>query len=284
MHASKQRSRLKRYRRMIYCTTIAVLIAALTGCTGNVDDRKDGAGDGDGRKKRIELIVSAAASLQDSLNAIEPLYEEHNRSIDLIMNYGSSGALQKQIEQGAPADLFLSAGVRQIESLASADLVRDTVDLLSNQLVAIVPEEAALSIANLQDLPAAGLRTIAIGDPDVVPAGGYAREALISAGMWQELESKLVLAKDVRQVTTYVETGNAELGFVYKTDALSSDRAIVAFEVAPELHAPILYPAGVVTRSKHRQEAERFLAYLRGDAASAVFESQGFRTLAEESN
>ncbi len=278
MHASKQRSQLRRNRLLISCMAIAVLIASLTGCTGNAE------GDDDGSKKRVELIVSAAASLQDSLNAIEPLYEERNPGIDLIMNYGSSGALQKQIEQGAPADLFLSAGAKQIEALTSAGLVRDAVNVLSNQLVAIVSEEASADIEKLQDLPAAGFRAIAIGDPEVVPAGSYAREALIGAGIWEEVESKLVMAKDVRQVTTYVETGNAELGFVYKTDALGSDRAIVAFEVDSALHAPIRYPAGIVARSEHRQEAERFLAYLKGEAASAVFESYGFRTLAEESN
>ncbi len=274
MHASKLRSRLNRHRITIRGAAIAVLIAALTGCTGSVD----------GPQKRVELLVSAAASLQDSLNAIEPLYEEHNPGIDLIMNYGSSGALQKQIEQGAPADLFVSAGVKQFEALSSANLVRDAVNLLDNQLVAIASEEAAASITKLEDLPAAELRVIAIGDPEVVPAGSYAREALLGAGIWEDLESKLVLAKDVRQVTTYVETGNAEIGFVYKTDALGSDRAVVAFEVAPELHAPIRYPAGIVTHTKQSEEAERFLTYLQGEAASAVFETYGFRTLAEHSN
>jgi molybdate transport system substrate-binding protein len=267
-------------RSLIACASGAVLFATLAGCSGPVGEEANEVE----ARQRIELVVSAAASLQDSLNAIEPLYEEQNRTIDLILNYGSSGALQKQIEQGAPADLFLSAGVKQIEALESADLMHDVVNLLSNQLVAIVSEEIAASITNLQDLPAAGMRAIAIGDPEVVPAGTYAREALTAAGLWDSLESKLVFAKDVRQVTTYVETGNAELGFVYNTDAQGSDRAVVAFEVAPELHAPILYPAGIVSSSKHEQEAARLLAYLKGESASAVFESQGFRTLAVESN
>jgi len=249
-----------------------VLAAALAGCAGCADR-------GDNGGERIELLVSAAASLQSSMEEVEASYEELHPGVDLLLNYGSSGALQKQIEQGAPADLFLSAGMKQVEALEEAGLLRDSERLLGNTLVALVSDEAAAHVGSLDDLLGEAVRKIAIGDPDLVPAGLYARETLTNAGLWDAVGPKLVLAKDVRQVTTYVESGNAELGLVYKTDAVAAEKARVAFEIDPGLHSPIVYPAAVTTESRHPEEAERLLDFLKGEEARAIFEEQGFAAL-----
>jgi len=249
----------------------AALLAACAGCANG--------GSGGNGGERIELLLSAAASMQGSMDAIEIAYENLHPNVDLQLNYGSSGALQKQIEQGAPADLFLSAGLKQMEELEEAKLVREREQLLGNTLVALVSHEAAADVAELDDMLGDAVHTIAIGDPELVPAGRYAQEALTKSGLWDAASPKIVLAKDVRQVTTYVESGNAELGFVYKTDAIGTAKAVIAFEIDPALHSPIVYPVAIVANSKQPAEAERLLDYLKSGEARAIFEEQGFAAL-----
>ncbi|MFC5402594.1 molybdate ABC transporter substrate-binding protein [Cohnella soli] len=226
--------------------------------------------------KKTELLVSAAASLKDSLDAIEKQYEKTHPDIDLTFNYGSSGTLQKQIEQGAPADLFFSAGKKQMEALVDQDLIKEQKTLLENDLVMVVPANSKLRFSTVKELTGKDIKKIAIGQPESVPAGQYAKETLEARKVWDPLKDKLVYAKDVRQVLTYVETGNVEAGFVYKTDALISKKAKVALKISPTVHAPIVYPAGVVSESKHLQEAQAFYAYLQTADAGAVFQKYGF--------
>lgn len=234
---------------------------------------------------KTELIVSAAASLQDSLNTLKDKYEKHHPDIKLIFNYASSGTLQKQIEQGAPADIFISAGMKQMKALTDASLVEKDSVLLQNKLVVVVPQEQATSSYNksitLNDLAGPTFLKLAVGEPATVPAGQYSKEALTKAGLWDKLEPKMVFAKDVRQVLNYVETGNADAGLVYLTDAKSSDKTAVAIEVPDELHAPILYPEAIVKATKHSKEAGEFLDFLRTDEAMGVFSKDGFSAPAE---
>lgn len=262
-------------RRWTAALVVVAAVVALTGCAvGNGSETA---------AERTELIVSAAASLTDALQELEATYEETNRGVDLLLNFGSSGALQKQIEQGAPADLFISAGTSQMKALVSQDLVEpDTeVTLLLNELVVIVPAEGGATVNEAADLLADGIGTIAIGEPDTVPAGGYAKEAMEHYGIWEKIEPKLVLGKDVRQVLTYVETGNVDAGWVYRTDAASSDTVRVAFAAGADSHAPIAYPAAVVRASSNLEEARKLLDYLQSDEADRLFESHGFRIPAE---
>ncbi|MGG3279188.1 molybdate ABC transporter substrate-binding protein [Paenibacillus solani] len=231
--------------------------------------------------EKVELIVSAAASMTDALKEIQLAYETKNPNIKLNFNFGASGALQQQIEQGAPADLFLSAATKNMNALVEKQLIDadQQKNVLSNEVVAVVSTDGQVSVTGVDDLSKSDVRNIAIGIPESVPAGGYAKEALTSAKLWDSLQSKMVQAKDVRQVLQYVETGNADIGFVYKTDALTSDKVKVAFAVDPTTYTPVEYPIGIVKATKHSKEAEDFYAYLQTQEALDVFVKYGFSVI-----
>jgi molybdate transport system substrate-binding protein len=226
---------------------------------------------------RTELLVSAAASLTDALLEIQKKYSAV-RPVKLIFNFASSGTLQQQIEQGAPADLFLSAAVKNMEALVNRQLIdpSQTVNLLTNELVVIVPAEGAPALGRLDDLTGGPVKRIAIGIPESVPAGAYAKEALVKAKLWDSLQGKLVQAKDVRQVLTYVVTGNADAGFVYKTDARTSNKVRTAFALDPASYPPVEYPGGIVKATKHPKESKEFYDYLQSAEARGIFVRYGF--------
>lgn len=226
----------------------------------------------------VELTVSAAASMTDALKEIQEDYKTKNPNITLNFNFGASGALQQQIEQGAPADLFLSAAAKNMEALVDKQLIdaNQQKNVLSNELVAVVSADGQVPVASFADLSKSELKNIAIGIPESVPAGSYAKEALTKTNFWDSLQSKIVQGKDVRQVLQYVETGNADVGFVYKTDALTSDKVKVAFAVDPATYTPVEYPIGIVKATKHRKEAEAFYTYLQTQEALDVFVKYGF--------
>lgn len=227
----------------------------------------------------VELTISAAASLTDALHEIETIYETKHSGIKLVFNFGASGALQQQIEQGAPADLFLSASTKNMKALVDKKLIDSTQqhNLLSNELVVVVPSDGKLSIGNEMDLKKDEVKKIAIGIPESVPAGKYAQEALTNANLWDTLQAKIVQAKDVRQVLQFTETGNVDAGFVYKTDALASDKVKVAFAVDPNSYSPINYPVGIVKATKHAKEAEELYDFLQTNEALDVFVKYGFK-------
>ncbi|GJM77473.1 molybdate ABC transporter substrate-binding protein [Paenibacillus macerans] len=210
---------------------------------------------------KVELLVSAAASLTESMDELKTIYEAAHNDVNLTFNYGASGTLQQQIEQGAPADLFLSAGKKQMDALLDKGLIdaKLSANLLTNDLVLIVPENATVQINALEDLGQAG--NIAIGTPESVPAGKYAQQTLTYYKLWDSLQPKLVMTKDVKQVLSYVETGNADAGFVYKTDAAVSAKVKIALTADPASHDPIEYPAGVLTGSQHPDEAKAFYEF-----------------------
>lgn len=226
----------------------------------------------------VELTVSAAASMTDALKEIQEDYKTKNPNITLNFNFGASGALQQQIEQGAPADLFLSAAAKNMEALVDKQLIdaNQQKNVLSNELVAVVSADGQVPVASFADLSKSELKNIAIGIPESVPAGSYAKEALTKTNFWDSLQPKIVQGKDVRQVLQYVETGNADVGFVYKTDALTSDKVKVAFAVDPATYTPVEYPIGIVKATKHRKEAEDFYTYLQTQEALDVFVKYGF--------
>ncbi|MBW5446227.1 molybdate ABC transporter substrate-binding protein [Cohnella sp. CFH 77786] len=230
-----------------------------------------------GKQERTILLVSAAASLKDSLERIGADYGKDHPEVDIRFNYGSSGTLQKQIEQGAPADLFLSAGRKQMDALTAKKLVSESRDVLSNRLVLILSADSRERVESPEALLKPGYRNIAIGEPNTVPAGMYAKQALTALGLWDKLQDKLVFAKDVRQVLTLVESGNADAGFVYRTDAGPSERVAAALDIPDDAHDPIVYPFGIVAASKHPQEVSAFYRYLTSEPALQVFRDHGFR-------
>ncbi|MFE5317578.1 molybdate ABC transporter substrate-binding protein [Paenibacillus sp. NPDC056579] len=229
----------------------------------------------------VELTISAAASMTDALKEIQKDFETKNPSIKLNFNFGASGALQQQIEQGAPADLFLSAAAKNMSTLVEKQLIdaKQQKKLLTNELVAVVNADGKTAVANVSDLSKADVKHVAIGIPESVPAGSYAKEALTNAKLWETLQSKMVQAKDVRQVLQYVETGNAEAGFVYKTDAMTSQKVKVAFAVDPKTYTAVEYPIGIVKATKHSKEAEAFYNYLQAKQSLDIFVKYGFSVI-----
>jgi molybdate transport system substrate-binding protein len=226
----------------------------------------------------VEITVSAAVSLKDALTEIQKNYQAKNPNVKLVYNLGASGALQQQIEQGAPADIFISAAPKQMNELEAKNLVNKATrkNLVENKLVVVVPKETKLNITKYEDLTQEGVQKIALGETATVPAGQYAQQVLQKLGLWDKLKERVVFAKDVRTVLAYTETGNVEAGIVYKTDAISSDKVKVA-AVAPEgSHQPIIYPVAVTTGTKQQKAAEDFIEYLFSAESKAVFEKNGF--------
>lgn len=226
----------------------------------------------------VQLLISAAASLTESLEEIKPLYEASHQGVTLAFNFGASGTLQKQIENGAQADLFLSAGAKQMKALVEGKFIDAAAqqNLLLNELVVVVPAKGGHPVAALEDLTDETFKKLAVGTPESVPAGSYTQETLEKAGLWQALQSKIVYTKDVKQVLNYVETGNTEAGFVYKTDALTSTAATIAYTVDNSSHSPITYPIGILQAAKHPAETETLYRYLTSPDALAIFVKHGF--------
>lgn len=220
-----------------------------------------------------ELMIMAAASLSDALNEMKDVYEQEN-DVELVINYGASGQLRQQILQGAPADLFLSASLTDMEQVDEEGEVVESMDLLKNQLVLIATPEMAEEVQGWDGLLSDAYQSLAIGQPETVPAGRYAKQALENLGLWDEVEERTLFGKDVRQVLTYVETGNADIGIVYATDANSSGEQIVELELAPAgSHDSIVYPLGLLAET---DEAHHFYEWLQQEEALTIFESYGF--------
>lgn len=226
----------------------------------------------------VELTISAAASLKDAMEEIQHTYKEKHPEVMLNFNFGGSGSLQQQISQGAPVDLFFSAADDKFDLLVEEGLIakEDGADLLSNELVLIVPKEGQVVIQSFQDLAKDTVSQLSIGTPETVPAGKYAKESFEKVGIWNDVEPKIVFAKDVRQVLSYVETGNVQAGVVYKTDALTSDKVTIVASADSASHSPIIYPVGVIKDSKHYEAAKEFYAFLQSEKILKVFEDYGF--------
>ncbi|KST64092.1 molybdate ABC transporter substrate-binding protein [Mastigocoleus testarum BC008] len=228
-------------------------------------------------QQTASLTVSAAASLTDALPSIKKMYEQQNPQVSITYNFASSGNLQRQIEQGAPADVFISASVNKMDILQKQGLLSQgsRKDLLQNKVVLIVSKDNS-TISDFKDLTATEVNKISIGEPNSVPAGKYAKEVLTNAGIFEDVKSKTVFAKTVRQVLTYVETGNVDAGIVYATDAKSSNRVKVAAIAPVKSHSPVVYPVAVIKDSNNSTAAKEFVEFLSSKPASEVFAKNGF--------
>lgn len=226
--------------------------------------------------QRVTLTLSVAASVKDAISEAEAVYQRHHAGIEFRNNFGASGTLAREIEEGAPVDAFISAASKPMDELEAKGLIASGTrrTLLRNSLVLIAPRDSALR--DFQGLTDPSVRLIALGDPASVPAGQYGRQTLAALHLLDRLNKKLVLGEDVRQVLTYVETGNADAGIVYVTDAQTSSRVrIVA--VAPDWsHDPIVYPAAVVKASQNGVAASGFIDYLGTPEAQTIFVKHGF--------
>lgn len=231
---------------------------------------------------KTDLTISAAMSLQNALQDIARLYHTANPNVNVRLNLGASGTLQRQIEQGAPVDLFLSAAESEMDGLESKGLiVRDTrKNLLTNSVVMIVPK-GRTDIRHFQDLAKPEIKVIAIGNPQSVPAGKYAQQLLTHFGLYGKLTPKFVFAKDVRAVLTYVETGNADAGIVYETDAMTTNQVAVVATAPPGSHDAVVYPIAVLARSRDTAAAKAFEVFLSAPESAAVFRKYGFHPVAQ---
>lgn len=229
-----------------------------------------------GPARTTTLTLSVAASLTETVGEIEAQYRQGHTDVGFRNNFGGSGTLAREIEQGAPVDVFLAAAAGPMDELQAKGLIDagSRRDLLRNELVLIAPRDSGLQgFAGLAD---GSVRQIALGDPGSVPAGLYGKQTLTALKLFDRVKGKIVLAKDVRQVLTYVETGNADAGLVYATDAQGDARVRIIATAPEETHEPIVYPVAVVGAGRESGAAQQFVEYLRGRDAAAIFVKHGF--------
>ncbi len=229
-------------------------------------------------KEPVELTILAAASLTDVCNEIKEVYEKDHPEVTLTFSYGGSGALQTQIEEGVPADLFLSAATRQMTALDEEGLMdSDTiVTLLENKVVLIVPKDSDAEITSFEDAATEKVSMIGLGEPGSVPVGQYSEEIFTSLGILDTVKEKANYGSDVRTVLSWVETKAVDCGVVYATDAYVGEGIRIVCEAPEGSCRQVLYPAGIVKASEHKEEALQFLTYLQGEESRELFASYGF--------
>ena len=241
---------------------IGMLSLLFVGCTNNKEEKT--------------LTVSIAASLQKPMEKIAANFEKEN-GVKIQYNVGGSGTLKKQISDGADVDLFISENTKYAKELIDEGLVNkdESYKILNNQLVLIENNDYNKPINSLEDLKNVEGK-IAIGEISTVPAGQYAKESLEKVGDYKDIEDKLVFARSVTNVKTYVENGEANLGFVYKTDTLDLKNSKIVYEVPNDYHKPIEYELCLLKNSKNNKEAKKLIEYLKGEESKKIFSEYGF--------
>jgi molybdate transport system substrate-binding protein len=226
----------------------------------------------------VTLNISAAASLTDALKEINGLYAHAKPNVAIVPNFAASGTLQKQIEQGAPCDVFVSAAASQMDNLQGEQLLLNDTrkNLLNNKIVLIVPVDSTLNISSFNDLVSDKVKKVALGDPKFVPAGTYGQQAFDELGITSQVQQKIILGADVRQVLTYVEGGNVDAGIVYLTDAKTSTKVKVVANAPDDINTKVVYPVAIVKTSKNPDAAKDYENFLFNNQAKAVFEKYGF--------
>ena len=249
---------------MTFIIAAAVASSMLTGCGSRTDE--------------TELTILAAASLTDVCGELEEIYEKEHPGTALTFSFASSGALQTQIEEGAPADIFFSASTKQMDALNDEGLMDpDSItDLLENKLVLVVPAGADTRISSFEDTATEKVSLIALGDPESVPAGQYAEEVFTSLGILEAVKEKANYGSDVRAVLTWIEEAEADCGVVYATDAYTTDRVKIVAEAPEGSCSRLIYPVGIVKGTKAQREANEFLEFLKSGEAREIFDKYGF--------
>ena len=232
------------------------------------------------RQKLAELRVFAAISLTDALTEIGEAFATEN-DVKVYYNFAASTTLQRQLETGVSADVFISASPRQVVALESNRLleVGSRRDLLTNRLVLVADGAAGIAVETPDSLAVADISRVAIGHPNIVPAGTYAKEALTHFGLWETLYPKLVFGMDVRATLAYVTAGNVDVAIVYKTDTTLTENIKVLYELPSEASTAIIYPAVVMKGSLRKPLARRFMTYLQSMESGKIFEKHGFTFL-----
>ena len=248
---------------LVVSVLVAVLLAACSG-RGGADD---------------ELLVFAATSLTDAMTEAAAEFEAASGT-EVEISFGPSRALAQQIVRGASPEVYFAAGQPPMDLLVDeGHVVEDgVVRLLSNKIVLITEQDAPV-IGGIDELADAGLARIAMPDPEIAPAGNYTRTALQNLGLWDRMLPRIVFANDVRATLEYVETGNADGGFLYQTDAATSEEVAILDIVPTDSYPDVVYPAAVVVDADNRKGAEALLEFLQGDEAKEIFRRHGFTPL-----
>ncbi|MDD3246062.1 MAG: molybdate ABC transporter substrate-binding protein [Methanosarcina sp.] len=225
------------------------------------------------------ITVSAAASLTEAFTDIAREFEVAHPDTKVELNLAGSGTLRMQIEGGAPIDVFASASQAHMDLLSEEKLIENSSrkDFATNTLVMVVPEKnGSESPKSLEDLTADNVEKIAIGDPESAPVGKYTKQAMERAGIWDKLAGKIILAENVKQVLTYVETGEVDAGFVYMTDAESGRKDLYEITYTVPVNESISYPIAVVNSSKNKEEAQEFVDFVTGTRGQEILAEYGF--------
>ncbi len=224
-----------------------------------------------------ELVISAAASLTDALQDIKPAFEAAHPGTKIILSFASSGACYRQLEQGAPADIFASANPKWMQKAVEARLVdkQSQTVFAHNSLVLAVPTSNPAGITSLKDLADPRVKTIGIGTPKTVPAGKYTQNALTKAGLWSSLKSRYIFGESVRQILDYLRRGEVDCGFIYATDAKKGGRQVTVIQKIP-LDKPVTYLMGILASSSHKAEAKTFVDFLTSPQGIAILNARGF--------
>ena len=250
----------------IFITKLTLLILLLPGLQGCRTE-----------KSSNELTISAAVSLKDAFNEIAALNQKRNEA-KIHFNFGASGTLQKQIESGAPVDVFASAGAKQMDELAAKGLVVSSTrtDFARNVLVLITPANNS-ALTSFTDLARPEVKKVSIGNPKTVPAGQYTEQTFNKLNLLQQVQSKLIYAEDVRQVLDYVVRGEVDAGVVYSSDALRAGTKVkVVARATDDSHDPILYPIAVVKGSHQQEAAQRFIDLVLSAEGQSILAKHGF--------
>jgi molybdate transport system substrate-binding protein len=266
-------------KKIVFSTLITLMLSVLIIGCGSQKDASSSQKENTTTKATespVELNISAAASLKEAMTDIQAEFKKVKPNVTLTVNFGASGSLQQQIEQGAPCDIFISAGQSQMKALGDKSLLLENTkkDLVKNDLVLVGPKDTTLT--GVSDLTSTKVKKIAVGEPKSVPAGMYADEVFTKLNIKDAVTSKLVFAKDVKEVLAWSTSGNAEVGFVYKSDALSSKDVKIIETIAEDKHSPITYPIGVIKASKNPDISKAFEDFLFTDTCKEIFEKYGY--------
>ncbi|MBN1974226.1 MAG: molybdate ABC transporter substrate-binding protein [Sedimentisphaerales bacterium] len=250
----------------LICFLILIFIL-ISGCSTDSDE--------DNTQNKI--IVFAAAGTTDAITEIADVFTEQT-AIEVTLNFASSSALAQQINLGADADVFISANQKWADFLQEKQLVAKKETIVKNSIVIIVPKNTTLSNDSPEILLSDDIKHIAMGETSSVPVGRYGKEALENLGLWKKIEKKVVSAKDVRSALAYVETEAAEAGIVYYTDTVISDKVKIAF-IFPDdaLSNPVSFPAIILAKAVHKENANLFFDFLKNDKAVSIFKKYGFQ-------
>jgi len=259
-------------RKLLFVLMSICMLVLVVGCGNDAGKTADSTKPSTSEK----ITIQAAASLKGALTELADAYKkEHHLADDqIVINFAGSGTLRQQIEQGAPASLFISADEKNMKMLQEKELVTDVKPFVTNELVLVVPKgQPKIELSQITSV-----KRIVLGNPDTVPAGNYGKQVLTKLGVWDQVEPNVVYAKDVKAVTASISQAAGDAGFIYKTDAIAAGEAVQIAAVTPaDSHDPVIYPIGIIKKYDNAL-AKDFYKYVTSQEGQKVLEKYGFST------